>query len=296
MSTDPNGTTGEDDNNDLTNGSRRDLIDRFELSLRQLPSNEPWMDKLSGNADSTTRHSFSVTSNHTRRRPRYEEFKQSKQQQLGLNKRSSSYSCSGTRRASSSDAAANSNAACRPSSTCGWNGQHHLSATVTQQPQHLRTPLGSIGSFPSTHRLTSHLDRTPYTGWRSSENLLSSESNNSNSFHYSTPSERLMQSMYNKKGDSKQRYMSMSQDHLDSGSSIRRPGKMPLRNEIPTYKIHDSIRSVTSAIIEYCGNEKSSHRSLKGSNNAPEFMTPRSKVLWVESSFVSGTTATKSKS
>lgn len=100
-----------------------------------------------------------------------------------------------------------------------------------------------------------------YLGWRSTEHIVN---------YPKTPSERLASSLLKPPVQNR----SYSHDNLDKRQPVLET------KELPHYHIHDSIRSVTSAIINYCDDTETQVTK----NN-----TGKKKVLWIESSFVTKT-------
>ena len=176
----------------------------------------------------------------------------------------------------------------------------------------LVTPNGSIDSStsycfpaasapapaPSTERL--RWAKKPYLGWRSTDNLpaAATDSNNSSSSMrpsmvlVMTPHERLARHyhhphLHQQRSASSSRISSLEGGNNDlhpHWSSSGRGSSTPPLREFPRFGVHDSIRSVTSAILDYCSNNDEN-------NGASIEMRP--KMVWKESSFLSSKHGTR---
>ena len=238
-------------------------LDRFSNSLSRLNAAQPWMNEINLLHPPNAQHHHGRTNGFAKPgRPRYQDFKTK-----SLAKRSpSSTSADGRNSRQGSTGSRPYYYHYNPGSSSG------LSAGAVAQPVHNNTS-SSIESFrsaalhsPLPPTLATHAQRsraTPYTGWRSSECLDQERI-------YLNPSERLASSLHH-------RSRSFSHDRLQPGLGGRHHREVGHLRELPTYKIHDSIRSVTSAIMEYCGTEPAAQTTQRA---------PR-RLLLMETSFVS---------
>lgn len=148
--------------------------------------------------------------------------------------------------------------------------------------------------------------RRPYLGWRSQDSLHSEDPHQRTSrttSKYLTPAERLAYS-YRHGGRS------------TSASAGNRYNVVPLHQRhhtglskgyVSDQYVHDSIKSVSSAIMEFCkapdvpDNIRTPSRSRMRSGgsssggNGSRNKEHRSQIVWLESSFVSANPETKSK-
>jgi hypothetical protein len=137
-----------------------------------------------------------------------------------------------------------------------------------------------------THKLSAVASqRKPYIGWRSQENISQCQD-----MHCNTPSQRLAYSLRKSK-------QSGSLNSIVAEDSPRHKNVTKSND----WYIQDSIKSVSSAIAEFCNADDSStlptsqeellakkHRSRGRCRDHSE---PKAKIVWLESSFVSTKTS-----
>jgi hypothetical protein len=121
----------------------------------------------------------------------------------------------------------------------------------------------SMDSFRRRRHISSS---SRYMGWRSSENLHQE-------INYNSPAQRLAQSIHHPQ-------RSHSHNHLSDVTTEPRH-----QQDFNSHGIHDSIKSVTSSIIAYCGENSvvNGHRTAEKLDSKKQ----HSRLVWVESSFVS---------
>ena len=148
-------------------------------------------------------------------------------------------------------------------------------------PAGATTPNGSIDSCPMTERLWV---KKPYLGWRSTDNLQN-DAESSNPVLLVTPNERLARRYHHPATQQRSASSSrISSSSFEGGGGFDRPRSTALR-EFPHFGVHDSIRSVTSAILDYCENDDA--------NGASKDEITRPKMVWKESSFLSAKHGTR---
>ena len=270
-------------------------LERFSSSLKRLDCDQQWMNEI------PVRQRKSSYSSYSNQRPRYQDFKRSYLQ---------STSCDWTQtRKQQQNSAHWSSSTLSESRTAGPNRTMALTPTTSQT-----TPSDSMESFTVVtprhwantrqgRMATNYYSNNPtssasysYLGWRRSSDNLHYHRDSAGG-HFYTPQERLAVSMLpNAAGQRSVSYDVLSDKKVTSRTSAEavNRGRMV---DTPNCQIHDSIKSVTSAIIQYCGQdqknssavdairrEKHHHRMQSSRNIQP-------KILWMESSFVSATAA-----
>lgn len=153
-------------------------------------------------------------------------------------------------------------------------------------------PGGDSGMYnPYGHQrhqlLTSH--QKPYMGWRSQDNLMDGSAHSSKC---TTPTERLAYSY-------RRAHMSGGGEGGPNNAYAASLSQSLPRNCLSEQYVHDSIRSVSSAIMEFCRAEDvpppppPARRRGRSKDTAAGHQ--RAKIVWLESSFVSSNTNPKSK-
>ena len=107
----------------------------------------------------------------------------------------------------------------------------------------------------------------PYLGWRSQDSLVN---DHDTSARLLTPAERLAQS-YKKRGSTQA--TQKRRCHLDNASSQQ--------------LVHDSIKSISTAIMEFCQAEDVPQQRPDTSNHGQRQKRQKGRIIWLESSFVS---------
>ena len=143
------------------------------------------------------------------------------------------------------------------------------------------------------------LPKRPYLGWRSTDSLNAKgdSDDRTSTSAFMTPAERLALS-YRRAVASPLPFSSSSRN----GHALRE-GQRPasrLAKAVESNFVHDSIKSVSTAIMEFCQAEEvpppppASTRHAKAAGNAPlepemrpRRKEPRMQIIWLESSFVS---------
>ena len=139
----------------------------------------------------------------------------------------------------------------------------------------------------------------PYLGWRSQENVGS----DSRCSGRNTPNERLANSLRRSQQSNLDRFGQSSYGGGGSGG-YSAAGHRHSRGATPgpaEWFVHDSIRSVSSAIAEFCkaddvpaaplsAEEKLRRRRGRTQVRVEPSYGPKSRLVWLESSFVSSTT------
>jgi hypothetical protein len=143
----------------------------------------------------------------------------------------------------------------------------------------------------------------PYLGWRSQENVATSSDVRGGR---NTPNERLASSLRRSQQSGLDRTTTQfgSLNSSLTGSSQWRGSGRYSRDGTPgpaDWFIHDSIRSVSSAIAEFCkaddvpaapisAEDKIRRRRGRTRVRGESDYQPKSRIVWLESSFVSSTT------
>jgi hypothetical protein len=296
-------------------GSRGRSLDRFEESLKRLDP-PPWMKAREESTESSLRSSQTTITTpndlsfrlSTSSRPRYSDHRRSySAQRSGTTSASSSLwrtenagtpssrgpspapgsrpATAGGRFQSSSYSRWSASTLCSDSN-CGSTGNNTPTESIISafsmrsngtntEPVYHPPPTAS-----HNFRALNHMQR-PYLGWRSQESLVDDDLTSK----YSTPAERLASSY---------RRGQIQQARKQRESAVRNHHSLPRNCIAEQLYVHESIKSVSSAIMEFCQAQdvpappppqrRRSGRSKDGIN--------RPKIVWLESSFVSSTPAT----
>lgn len=132
--------------------------------------------------------------------------------------------------------------------------------------------------------------RKPYTGWRSQENI-----SDCHKMHCNTPSQRLAYSLRKSKQTG-----SLSSIVAEDSSRHRKSHKKEFDAPASDWYIQDSIKSVSSAIAEFCNaddvpvlpptQEELLAKKHRSRGRCRDHNEPKPKIVWLESSFVSAKT------
>ena len=290
----------------MSNGGRGRSLERFEESKKRL---EPpaWMTQPVGALDYKASTSSSANS-----RIRYSEHRRSYSAQR------SNTASSGLWRSSTSSRGPSPAPGSRPATAGGrFHASHQFSrwsastlcsdgsngdntptdsviSAFSMRSSALGTPTQPLYPPPPLPRPSSSHIRRPYLGWRSQDSL--NENNDDyqrkpSSTHFMSPAERLAYS-YRKANASTPGL------HQASLATKRQEGiHRACRASYQQTFLHDSIKSVSTAIMEFCNAEdvpqpppptppavKYAHRRAKDHH--------RTRIVWLESSFVSAAAAT----
>ena len=150
----------------------------------------------------------------------------------------------------------------------------------------LGTPTQPLYPPPPLPRPSSNHVRRPYLGWRSQDSL--NEHNdyyrNKSSVHFMSPAERLASTYRKSNISALGLHPEAKRCHLQRGGE---GGRASCEQKF----LHDSIKSVSTAIMEFCSAEdvpQPPPPQLSSTNFAPR----KSRIVWLESSFVSAAATT----